>query len=145
MQDLQKRDVIFPKELESAVAKVIKETTDRLTLNAQSREELLKKEFDGERNVLKTRVEAFDKTVKDQHEQIAKLSAQLEKAYQKIEDVAVEDNRGSGEYAVSEQPAAAFERSVAQTDAGAVFRSAGKAPSPSIKKGFKESTRMCSL
>jgi hypothetical protein len=95
LQDLQKRAAGFPKELESTVTKAIKETTDRLTLEAKSREELLKKEFDGERNVLKTRVEAFDKTVKDQHEQIAKLSMQVEKAYQKIEDVAVKTIEGA--------------------------------------------------
>jgi hypothetical protein len=95
LQDLQKRAAGFPHEMESAVGKAIKEATDRLTLNAQGREELLKKEFDGERNVLKTRVEALDKTVKDQHEQIARLSAQLEKAYQKIEDVAVKTIEGA--------------------------------------------------
>ncbi|MGD0659886.1 MAG: hypothetical protein ABSD38_17645 [Syntrophorhabdales bacterium] len=95
LQDLQKRAGSFPKELESAVAKAVKETTDRLTLEAKGREDLLKKEFDGERNVLKTRVEALEKTLKDQHEQIARLSAQLEKAYQKIEDVAVKTIEGA--------------------------------------------------
>lgn len=89
LQDLQKRAAGFPKELESAVGRAIKETTERLTVEAKGREDLLKKEFDGERNVLNTRVEAFEKTLKDQHDQIARLSAQLEKAYQKIEDVAV--------------------------------------------------------
>jgi hypothetical protein len=93
--DLQKRASGFPKELESTVTKAIKETTDRLTQEAKSREDLLKKEFDGERNVLKTRVEALDRTLKDQHEQIARLSAQLEKAYQKIEDVAVKTIEGA--------------------------------------------------
>jgi hypothetical protein len=95
LQDLQKRASGFPKELESAVAKAAKETTDRLTLEAKGREELLKKGFDGDRNVLTTRVEALQKTVNDQHEQIAKLSAQLEKAYQKIEDVAVKTIEGA--------------------------------------------------
>jgi hypothetical protein len=33
--------------------------------------------------------------VKDQHEQIARLSVQLEKAYQKIEDVAVKTIEGA--------------------------------------------------
>ncbi len=93
--DLQKRAVSFPKELESAVAKAIKETTERLTAEAKGREELLVKEFEGERNVFKARVEGLDKTVKDQHEQLAKLSAQLEKAYQKIEDVAVKTIEGA--------------------------------------------------
>jgi predicted nucleic acid-binding Zn-ribbon protein len=95
LQDLQKRAGGFPKELESAVAKAVKETTERLTAEAKGREDLLTKEFDGERNVLKTRVEALDKTLKDQHDQIARLSAQLDKAYQKIEDVAVKTIEGA--------------------------------------------------
>ncbi len=95
LHDLRKRAAIFPDELQSAIAKAIKETTERLALSAQGREDLLRKEFEGERNVLQTRVEALDKTVKDQHEQIARLSAQLEKAYQKIEDVAVKTIEGA--------------------------------------------------
>ncbi len=85
----------FPKEMEAAVVKAVKEATERGNQETKARVELLQKEFDGERNVLKTRIESFEKTVKDQHEQIAKLSQQLEKAYQKIEDVAVKTIEGA--------------------------------------------------
>jgi hypothetical protein len=69
--------------------------TERLKGEAGSREELLRKEFDGERNVLNTRIESSEKTVKEQGEHIAKLSLQMEKAYQKVQDIAVKAIEGS--------------------------------------------------
>lgn len=95
LAELQKRAAAFPKELENAVARATKDVSDRTGQEAKAREELLHKEFEGEKNVLKTRIESLEKTVKDQHEQIAKLSQQLEKAYQKIEDVAVKTIEGA--------------------------------------------------
>ena len=95
LNELRKKVNLFPKEIETAVSKAIKETTERLNLEAKNREELVKKEFIGERNVLTTRVESLEKTVKEQNEQIAKLSQQLEKAYQQVQDIAVKTIEGS--------------------------------------------------
>jgi hypothetical protein len=81
--------------METAVSKAIKETTDRLNLEAKNREELVKKEFIGERNVLATRIESLEKNVKEQNEQIAKLSQQLEKAYQQVQEIAIKTIEGS--------------------------------------------------
>ena len=95
LNELRKKVTAFPKELETAVSKAIKETTDRLNLEAKNREELVKKEFIGERNVLTTRIESLEKIVKEQSEQIAKFSQQLEKAYQQVQDIAVKTIEGS--------------------------------------------------
>jgi hypothetical protein len=95
LNELRKKVSAFPKEMETAVAKAIKETTDRLNLEAKNREELVKKEFIGERNVLTTRIESLEKSVKEQSEQIAKLSQQLEKAYQQVQEIAVKTIEGS--------------------------------------------------
>jgi hypothetical protein len=95
LNELKKKVAAFPKEMEMAVAKAIKETTDRLNLEAKNREELVKKEFIGERNVLTTRIESLEKIVKEQSEQIAKFSQQLEKAYQQVQDIAVKTIEGS--------------------------------------------------
>jgi hypothetical protein len=95
LSELRKKVNAFPKELETAVTKAIKETTDRLNLEAKNREELVKKEFIGERNVLTTRIESLEKSVKEQNEQIAKLSQQLEKAYQQVQEIAVKTIEGS--------------------------------------------------
>ena len=63
-----------------------------------SLEELLKREFDGERNVLTIRIESFERRVKEQDAQITKLSNQLEKAYQKVQDIAVKTIEGSSNF-----------------------------------------------
>jgi hypothetical protein len=95
LNELRKKVSAFPKEMETAVSKAIKETTDRLNLEAKNRDELQKKEFIGERNVLTTRIESLEKTVKEQSEQIAKLTQQLEKAYQQVQEIAVKTIEGS--------------------------------------------------
>ena len=85
---LRDRAAAFPKELETAVDKAVKEATDKLKLEAKNREDLLKKESEGERNVQTTRIESLEKTVKDLTEQNARLSKQLESAYQKVQEIA---------------------------------------------------------
>jgi flagellar motility protein MotE (MotC chaperone) len=80
------------------VKKAVQETTDRISADAGSREQLLKKEFDGEKKVLTTKIEALEKTVKEQHEQITKLTQQLEKSYQKVEDIAVKAVQSASAY-----------------------------------------------
>ncbi len=95
LNELKKRVNAFPKELEAAVNKAVKETTDKLNLEAKNREELMRKEFIGERNVFTTRIESLEKIVKEQNEQISKLSQQLEKAYQQVQEIAVKTIEGS--------------------------------------------------
>ena len=95
LNGLRKNVSAFPKELETAVNKAVKGTTERITAEAAGREQLMNKEFEGERGVLTTRIESLEKTVKEQREQITKLSGQLEKSYQKVEDIAVKAIDGS--------------------------------------------------
>src|SRR6266487_1157810 len=58
LNTLRARAAAFPKELDAAVDKAVKDATDRLKLEAKNREDLLKKESEGERNVLTTRIES---------------------------------------------------------------------------------------
>ena len=95
LNELRKQVSAFPKELESAVSKAVKEAIQRVESEAKNREELLKKEFDGERNVLNTRIESLEKTVTEQNEQIAKLSQQVEKAYSQVQDIAIKAIEGT--------------------------------------------------
>ena len=94
-QELKKRAEAFPKELEAAVAKASKETADRLKLESDYQTSILKQQYEGEKNVLLTRLESLEKTVKDQAEQISKLSRLQEAAYQKVQDVAVKAIEGA--------------------------------------------------
>lgn len=95
LNDLRKKVSAFPKEMDAAIAKVVKETTEKLNMEAKNREELQKKEFIGERNVFTTRIESLEKIVKEQSERITNLAQQLEKAYQQVQDVAVKTIEGS--------------------------------------------------
>lgn len=87
--ELQRRMDNLPKEIEAAVQRAVKETAEKLQAEARNREELLKKTYEGERNVFVAQIESLEKSTKDQKEQIVRLSQQLEKAYQKVEDIAV--------------------------------------------------------
>ena len=98
LNDLRKRAGLFPKELETAVNRAIKETTDKLTFEAKTKEQLLRKEFEGEGNVFKTRIDSMEKLVKEQSDQISRLSQQLEAAYQKVQDIAVKTVEGSSSF-----------------------------------------------
>ena len=88
LSELRAQVSAFPKELESAVNNAGKEATESVETAAKNREELLRREFDGERNVLNTRIESLEKTAAEQNEQIAKLSQQVEKAYGQVQDIA---------------------------------------------------------
>ena len=98
LNDLRKRAAQFPKELETAVAKALKETSDRLLLEAKTREELLKKESEGERNVFKARIDSLEKNTAEQGERISVLTKQLEAAYQKVQDIAVKTVEGASNF-----------------------------------------------
>jgi hypothetical protein len=95
LNELRKKVTAFPKEMEMAIAKVVKETTEKLTLEAKNREELQKRESVGEKNVHTTRIESLEKIAKEQSDQITKLTQQLEKAYQQVQDIAVKTIEGS--------------------------------------------------
>ncbi len=95
LSELRKQAGAFPKELQAAVSKAVKEAVQRVELEAKNREELLTKEFDGERNVLNTRIESLEKTVAEQNEQIAKLSQQVDKAYGQVQDIATKAIEGT--------------------------------------------------
>ena len=98
LNDLRKRAVQFPKELETAVTKAVKETSDRLLYEAKTREELLKKESEGERNVFMARIDSLEKTAAEQGERISVLTKQLEAAYQKVQDIAVKTVEGASNF-----------------------------------------------
>jgi hypothetical protein len=92
---LRERVEAFPKELDAAVTRGVKDATNRLQQDATAREELLKREFAGEKNVLTTRIASLEKTAAEQTEQIARLLQQSEKAYGQVQEIAVRAIEGS--------------------------------------------------
>jgi hypothetical protein len=93
---LRARAAAFPKELETAVEKAVKEATEKVRLEAKNREDLLKKEFEGERNVLTARTQGQDKAVKELAEQNTRLNTQLEAAYKKVQEIAEKTIESAG-------------------------------------------------
>jgi len=85
----------FPKRLDAAVATAVKETTERIQREAKYQQDLLHKDFEGQKNVLTARIQSLEKAVKEQADQLGKLSQQQEAAYQKIQDVAVKAIEGA--------------------------------------------------
>jgi len=95
--ELRQRAAAYAKDVDAAVDKAVKEVADRLKLEAKNREELLRKEFDGDRNVFAARTEALEKMNKDLSDQSGKLSKQLEAAYQKVQEIAEKAIEGSSQ------------------------------------------------
>jgi len=87
----------FPKELENAINQAVQEVTERIKLEAKNREELQRKDFEGQRNVLTTKIESFQGSMKEQADQVTKLSRQLEAAYQKVQEIAEKAIEGSSQ------------------------------------------------
>ena len=83
--------------MESAVNKAVKETQEKLQAEMETREALLRKTFEGERNVLQAKIEMLERKTKEQNEQIARLLQQLETAYHKVQDLATKAVGGVSE------------------------------------------------
>jgi hypothetical protein len=88
----------WEKTLLDSVNKAVKNATERLELDSKHREEILLKEIDGERNVLNMNISSLEKVIKDQYEQITKLTAQLEKSYNQVQDIALKAVESSSNY-----------------------------------------------
>jgi HD-GYP domain-containing protein (c-di-GMP phosphodiesterase class II) len=95
LTDLRTRTAGFPKELETSVARAVKEAAEKLQLEARNKEQLLVKEFEGKQNVLTTRIGSLESVVKEQSEQLTRATKQLELAYQKVQDIAEKAIEGS--------------------------------------------------
>jgi hypothetical protein len=97
LTELRSKATSFPKELEAALNAAVKEAGDKLKLEAKNREELFRKEFEGERNVLNARNEALERACKDLNAANVKLAQQLEAAYQKVQIIAEKTVEGTSQ------------------------------------------------
>ncbi|HEY5911517.1 MAG TPA: hypothetical protein VJA21_13035 [Verrucomicrobiae bacterium] len=97
LAELRTKTSAFPKELETSVNLAVKETGERLKLEAKNREDLLVKQFEGERNVLATKNDALEKANKDLVVANSKLAQQLEAAYQKVQEIAEKTVEGTSQ------------------------------------------------
>ena len=87
--ELQKQVDEFPELLKARIEAEVNEAVTRLERDAQKNEELLRKDFEGQKNVLSTKIESLEKLVAGQQSQIKTLTSQLDDAYGKVQDIAV--------------------------------------------------------
>ena len=97
MDELQQRVNVFPEELQKAVDSAVQAAQKQVKEYAGHKETLLNKTFEGERNVLQTKITSLESLVKDQTKQIDKLIMQQEKAYQQVQDIAGKAVAGAAE------------------------------------------------
>jgi hypothetical protein len=95
LASLRQRVESFPRELDAAVAKAVKDATTRQQQDSSARDELLRREYAGEKNVLTTRIASLEQTAKEQSDQIVRLLGQAEKAYGQVQEIAVPAIEGS--------------------------------------------------
>lgn len=93
---LRRRVEASATETEAAVTKAVAEALARQRHDAAAREELMNREFAGERNVLTTRIALLEQTAKEQAAQIARLQDRADKAYGQVQEIAVRAIEGSG-------------------------------------------------
>ena len=89
LADLRDQVDAFPGELETRITKAVDEALSHAQQDAHKNEQLLLKGFEGEKNVLITKIESLEKLAASRQDRIATLSAQLDNAYGKVQDIAV--------------------------------------------------------
>ncbi len=94
----------FPVKLEDSINKAVKETTERLTSDFKKNEALLNAKFEGEKNVLLSKIESLEKLVVSQETNISELSRRNDQAYEKVQDIASKAVASAKREFISMQP-----------------------------------------
>jgi hypothetical protein len=95
LAELRARAAGFAQELKTTADEAARDAVARLQQQHQSEIELLRRESEGEKNVLSTKNVALERTVKEQAEQLARSAQQAEKAYTQVQEIAVRAIEGS--------------------------------------------------
>ncbi len=85
---LRKEVDSFPERLKSEVQAADAATTKGLTRDFDQSRALLEAQFEGQKNVLASKIESLEKLVSSQEAQMAQLSKRQEQAYEKVQDIA---------------------------------------------------------
>lgn len=104
LDGLQAEVDAFPAELEKRVLQAVRETTEKLKNEAKKNEEILIKGYEGEKNVLTTKIQSLEKLVADQQKQIEMLSRQMDNVYGKVQEIAMKAVSGKEQVFVGHHP-----------------------------------------
>lgn len=103
MDTLQANVDSFPAELEKKIQQAVSETTEKLKRESKKNEEILVKGYEGEKNVLTTKIQSLEKLVADQQKQIDTLSRQIDNAYGKVQEIAMKAVSGKEQVFVTQK------------------------------------------
>ncbi len=95
LAELRARAAGFAGEVKEAASRAAADTTARLEEQHRAADELVRRQLEGEKNVLTAKIAALERTVKDQAEQLTRLQEQAEKAYAQVQEIAVRAIEGS--------------------------------------------------
>ncbi len=95
LAELRARAAGFAQELKAATERAAADAVGRAEQEHKAAQELLRRELEGEKNVLATKIAALERTVKEQAEQLSRLVQQAEKAYAQVQEIAVRAIEGS--------------------------------------------------
>ena len=95
LAELRGRVASFAKDLQAAIDQAEARATERTEQQHQAAQELLRRQLEGEKNVLAAKIAGLERTVAEQDEQITRLEQQAEKAYAQIQEIAVRAIEGS--------------------------------------------------
>lgn len=93
--ELKTKATKYEKDLEIAVTKAVKEATEKIITESKHKEEILKKEIEGERKLYSAQISSLEKSLKEQNDLILKLQNQIEKSYLQVQDIAIRAVDGS--------------------------------------------------
>ncbi|MFZ5832764.1 MAG: hypothetical protein ACOY3P_21975 [Planctomycetota bacterium] len=96
LSELRARVAGLPTELAAATDRAAKDAVERMQMQHAATVELMKREFEGEKSVLSTKIAALERTAKEQSEHLTRLQQQAEKAYVQVQEIAVRAIEGSG-------------------------------------------------
>jgi hypothetical protein len=95
LAELRARAAGFAQELSAATERAATEAVGRVQQQHQAAQELLRRELEGEKNVLATKIAGLERTIQEQAEQLSRLEQQAEKAYSQVQEIAVRAIEGS--------------------------------------------------
>jgi len=95
IKEMKAKVEAFPTQLSEKIAEAVKKNEKMLSSQYYSKEALLKKTMEGDKNLFEMKIETLEKTIAQQNTRIEMLSTQLETAYQKVEQIALKTVEGN--------------------------------------------------
>lgn len=95
LEEMRKKVAAHEEEMKKAIENAVKQATESIILESQHNESMLKAQFEGEKQALNIKIESFERIIQEQAQRIEKLSAQIDKSYGQVQDIALKAVEGS--------------------------------------------------